>query len=101
MTLHRYEEILKQAAKVEELLRIEQELGRLRGEIEQVKGNLRWRSDRAARATLHVALRERAAEIAQTNAPETKFFPGLRLPALVDFGKQTTDTYVGAVATTC
>lgn len=95
VTLHRYEEVLTHATKVEEILRIEQELGRLRGEIEQVKGNLRWLSDRAARATLHVALRERAPEIARSNEPEAKFFPSLRLPALIDFGKKTTDTYVG------
>jgi hypothetical protein len=95
VTLRRYEEILTHATKVEEILRIEQELGRLRGEIEQVKGNLRWLSDRAARATLHVSLRERALEQAHSNEPEAKFFPGLRLPALVDFGKETTDTYVG------
>jgi hypothetical protein len=95
VTLHRYEEILTHATKVEEILRIEQELGRLRGEIEQVKGNLRWLSDRAARATLHVALRERAPEIVRSDEPEAKFFPSLRLPALVDFGKDTTETYVG------
>ena len=59
LTLHRYEEILTHATKVEEILRIEQELGRLRAEIEQVKGNLRWLSDRAARATLHLALSEK------------------------------------------
>lgn len=95
VTLHRYEEVLTHATKVEEILRIEQELGRVRGEIEQVKGNLRWLSDRAARATLHVSLRERAAEIAHSTQPEPKFFPGLRLPALLDFGRETTDAYVG------
>ncbi len=95
-TLHRYEEILTHATKVEEILRIEAELGRIRGEIEQVKGNLRWLADRAARATLHVTLREQVPEIAQSDpAPEPKFFPGLRLPALIDFGKKSTDGYVG------
>src|SRR6478752_6012181 len=83
LTLHRYEAILGQASKVEEILRIEQELGRLRTEIEQVKGNLRWLSDRAARATLHLTLREQAPEIIESPVdPEAKFFPGLRLPAL-------------------
>lgn len=96
-TLHRYEEILKQAAKVEEILRIEAELARLRAEIEQVKGNLRWLSDRAARATLHLSLREKAPEIVEAPIdPEAKFFPGLRLPALVDFGKHDTESYGGA-----
>jgi Domain of unknown function (DUF4349) len=94
-TLHRYEEILTHATKVEEILRIEAELGRVRGEIEQVKGNLRWLADRAARATLHVTLREQVPEIAHSDAPEPKFFPGLRLPALIDFGKKSTEGYVG------
>jgi hypothetical protein len=94
-TLHRYEEVLTHATKVEEILRIEAELGRIRGEIEQVKGNLRWLSDRAARATLHIALRERMPEIVQSDNPEPKFYPGLRLPAVLDFGKSTTQLYVG------
>jgi len=96
LTLHRYEEILTHATKVEEILRIEQELGRLRAEIEQVKGNLRWLSDRAARATLHVALHEKAPEIAEPVAePEAKFYPGLRLPVLIDLGHSGGYGYVG------
>jgi len=96
VTLRRYEEILTHASKVEEILRIEQELGRLRAEIEQVKGNLRWLSDRAARATLHVALHEQAAEVAgAVEEPEAKFYPGVRLPALIDFGRQGARGYLG------
>src|SRR5882724_5352556 len=94
-TQRRYQEILTHATTVEEILRIEAELGRIRTEIEQVKGNLRWLSDRAARATLHITLREHVPEIAHSDAPEPKFFPGLRLPALVDFGKRDTQTYFG------
>ena len=55
-TMRRYQEVLKVAKGVDEILRIESELGRLRGEIEQTKGNLRWLSDRAARATVHINL---------------------------------------------
>lgn len=94
-TLRRYAEILTHATKVEEILRIEAELARLRGEIEQVKGNLRWLSDRAARATLHITLRERMPDIARTDDPEPKLYPSLRLPALIDFGKKSTEGYVG------
>lgn len=94
-TLHRYEEILSKAGKVEEILRIEQELARLRAEIEQVKGDLRWLSDRAARATLHVALRERAPEVVHSEEPEPKFFPGLRAPLLLDFGHTADPAHVG------
>jgi hypothetical protein len=95
-TLRRYEEILKAATKVDEILRIEGELARIRAEIEQTKGNLRWLQDRAARATLHLSLREKAPEIVQTVDPEAKFFPGLRLPALVDFGRRQNEGYFGA-----
>jgi len=96
VTLHRYEEILAHASQVEELLRIEQELGRLRAEIEQVKGHLRWLSDRAARATLHLALREQPPRIATTSPePDAKFYPGLRLPLLIDFGRHTGEAYFG------
>jgi hypothetical protein len=94
-TQRRYQEILTHASTVEEILRIEAELGRIRTEIEQVKGNLRWLSDRAARATLHLTLRERVPEVVHSIEPEPKFFPGLRLPMLVDFGKKDTQTYVG------
>ena len=96
VTLRRYEEVLTHATKVEEILRIEQELGRLRSEIEQVKGNLRFLSDRAARATLHVALHEKPVEIASpVEEPEAKFYPGLRLPTLIDFGQRGGYGYVG------
>src|SRR6478609_1147422 len=95
LTLRRYEAILSQANKVEEILRIEQELGRLRAEIEQVKGDLRYLSDRAARATLHLTLREQAPQIVQVDEPTPQFFPGLRLPLLLDFGKRDTRAFVG------
>ncbi len=94
-TLQRYQEILSQANKVEDVLRIEQELARVRGEIEQIKGNLRWLKDRAARATLHVTLRERAPEVAHSAEPEAKFFPGVRAATLLDFGKRADRAYVG------
>lgn len=94
-TLHRYEEILSKAGTVEEILRIEQELARLRGEIEQLKGNLRWLADRAARATLRLTLSENAPALAEPAVSKPKFFPGLRLPLLVDFGKAETRSYGG------
>jgi Domain of unknown function (DUF4349) len=95
-TQRRYQEILTHAANVEEILRVEQELARIRTEIEQVKGNLRWLSDRAARATLHLTLRESSPELVRDSDPEAKFYPSLRLPALLDFGKASTQGYVGA-----
>lgn len=97
-TERRYQEILTHAATVEEILRIEAELARIREQIEQVKGNLRWLSDRAARATLHISLRERALEIVQAPKPEAKFYPGVRLLGVIDVGKSGTDHYWGGGA---
>jgi hypothetical protein len=98
-TLRRYEDILNKATKVEEMLRIEQELARLRAEIEQVKGNLRWLSDRAARATLTITLREKVPEIVHTpEEAKPKFFPGARAPLLFDFGVSQDNTYAGGGA---
>jgi hypothetical protein len=96
-TLRRYEDILSKATKVEEMLRIEQELARLRAEIEQVKGNLRWLSDRAARATLTITLREKVPEVVYTPPEDAKpkFFPGARAPLLLDFGLSRDNTYAG------
>jgi Domain of unknown function (DUF4349) len=102
-TMRRYEEILKQAKNVDEILRIEAELGRLRGEIEQTKGNLRWLSDRAARATVHINLVTTPHEVVVVAAqpvappPEAKLHPGLRFVQLTDFrGEQGNTGYLGA-----
>ena len=52
--LNRYTELLKQAAKVEEILLIEKEIGSLQTEIESVEGRLRYLTDRIAFSTLNV-----------------------------------------------
>ena len=99
-TMRRYQEVLKVAKGVDEILRIESELGRLRGEIEQTKGNLRWLSDRAARATVHINLVTASHELVTDPAPpmpEAKLYPGLRLLQLTDFrGDQGNAGYLGA-----
>lgn len=99
-TMKRYEEILKQAKDVNEILRVEGELSRLRAEIEQTKGNLRWLGDRAARATVHVNLSAIRHEIAVTppaREPEAKLYPGVRLTELTAFGgARGTTSYLGA-----
>jgi hypothetical protein len=102
-TMKRYEEILKQAKDVNEILRVEAELSRLRAEVEQTKGNLRWLGDRASRATVHVNLSGIRHEIAAPPPPEpvrepvAKIYPGLRLTELTDFrGESGTTSYFGA-----
>jgi hypothetical protein len=98
VTLRRYEAILAQAKSVEEMLRLEAELGRLRGQIEQVKGELRWMGDRAARATIFVSLFTKADEQPVVILrPNAKIFPGLRFGYLRDLrGDAGSEGYVGA-----
>ena len=52
--LNRYTELLTQAAKVEEILLIEKEIGNLQTEIESVEGRMRYLTDRIAFSTLNV-----------------------------------------------
>jgi hypothetical protein len=50
----RYMELLKQAEKVDEILNIEREIGKLQTEIETVEGRMRYLNDRIAFSTLTV-----------------------------------------------
>ena len=99
-TMRRYEEILKQAKDVNEILRVEGELSRLRADIEQTKGNLRWLGDRAARATIHINLSLPPHEVASlppVGSPEAKLYPGVRFTELTDFrGERGNTSYLGA-----
>jgi hypothetical protein len=97
VTRDRLTEVLKQAVKVEDILRIEQELTRLRGEIEQIKGQLRYLSDRAALATVYVSLfTEAGAPPLEVITPHAKLFPGVRAGYLLDIeGDGTTSGFFG------
>jgi hypothetical protein len=97
-TRQRYEQILSRANTVEEVLRIEAELARLRQEIEQVKGTLRWLTDRVARATVHVSLMEDVVVVATPEPipePEPKFYPSLRGALLLEVNRETDRGYGG------
>jgi len=48
--------LLKRAGKVSDLLQVEQVLGRIRGEIEQISGRMRFLENRVAYSTLSVSL---------------------------------------------
>jgi hypothetical protein len=94
--LARYEKILEQANNVDEILRVEQEIARLQSQIEQVEGQLRWMRDRAARATVHVALQAPGSYVAPIVRPEAKLYPGLRVTYLSDFrGEDGNAGYLG------
>jgi Domain of unknown function (DUF4349) len=93
----RYEQILAKTEAVADILSIERELTRLRGEIEQVKGNLRWMQDRAARSTIHVNLASTRLAVAQGPiAPQAKLYPGVRAVFLGDLrGNDEKRGYLG------
>jgi hypothetical protein len=55
----RYKEILNQANKIEDILRIENEIGKLRTEIESYEGRLRYLTNRIALSTLNITYYER------------------------------------------
>lgn len=55
----RYKEILKQAHKVEDILKIENEIGTLRSDIESLEGRLRYLKDKVSFSTLTVIFYER------------------------------------------
>jgi hypothetical protein len=94
--MKRYEEILVHAKDVKEILVVEAELTRLRGQIESVKGNLRWLKDRVSRATIHVNLTSNYVE-APTFNPQAKLFPGLRFTTVTDLrGEAGNYGYMGA-----
>ncbi len=94
----RYEDILGQAKSIDEVLRLEAELGRIRQQIEQLKGELRWMRDRAARATVTVSLVTHGdAPPPVILAPEAKLFPGVRASFLRDVrGSVADESYLGA-----
>lgn len=96
--LARFEQILARANSVDEILRVDQEIARVRGQIEQIKGELRYLADRAARATIHVALLGPQAVVPPPVLQrEAKLYPGLRLTALGDvLGQGRSQSYLGA-----
>jgi len=86
VSLKRYEEILAKANSVTEILQIENEMRRLRSEIDRVKGDMSFMKDRAARATIHISLFTTAPdELNPTYNPKAKLHPGLRVGWLGDF----------------
>lgn len=67
---------------MQDILGVEREMTRLRGEIERIKGEKRFLEDRVAFATLDVQVSRRDGAVM---SPRTKFYPGPRLAALTLF----------------
>lgn len=82
---------------MKDILAIEQEMTRIRGEIETIKGNQRFLQDRVAHATLDVSLSRRDGVVTLARA---KFYPGVRAATLVLLdpeGRQRTRMGAGIV----
>ncbi len=56
----RYQELLKRANTVEDILKIEEQIGKLRADIESAEGQLRYLSNQVALSTLTVTFYEKA-----------------------------------------
>jgi Domain of unknown function (DUF4349) len=81
VTLERLEAILRQGGlSMQDVLAIERELTRLRGEIESIKGQAEFLRDRVALATLDVWI---AAKGEPVHLAEAKAYPGVRAAALI------------------
>lgn len=80
VTLERMRQLLaRDGLAMKDVLDIEKEMTRLRGEIERIKGEKRWLTDRVSFATVDIALvRQEGAVL----GPRAKFFPGPRFSAL-------------------
>ncbi len=86
-TLDRLTQLMAQGGlKVNEILEIEKEMTRLRGQIEQIEGEQRFLKDRVSLATLEIAITRRAGAVTVAQA---KLYPGVRSTALVLFDPGT------------
>ena len=79
-TSDRLQALLAQPGMVmNDILAIEKELTRIRGEIEAIKGSQRFLADRVSLATLDVSLRRRDGAV---HIARAKFYPGVRFTTL-------------------
>jgi hypothetical protein len=97
-TLDRLRQLLtREGLEMKDILAIETEMTRLRGEIERLQGEQRFLKDRVAWATVEIQLSRRAGVVL---GPEAKFYPGPRVAALTLLdrnGRQRTRMGAGLV----
>lgn len=82
LTLARLGELVnREGVGMNEVLAIEREMTRIRGELERLKGEDRWLRDRVALATLEVRFTTKRGVV--LGGPKAKFHPGPRFSTLI------------------
>ncbi|HEY5924863.1 MAG TPA: DUF4349 domain-containing protein [Kofleriaceae bacterium] len=86
LTMERLQKLAAQSGPVADLLTIEKEMTRVRGEIEQLKGEQRWLLDRVELATITVEItRSGDGDFDYEDIPEARVYPGPQLAMLTLF----------------
>jgi hypothetical protein len=80
LTMTRLQALVQQDVPMKDLLEIEKEMTRVRGDIERIKGEHRWLLDRVAYATITLTLRREGGPI--EFAPHARIHPGAHLATL-------------------
>jgi hypothetical protein len=80
LTMTRLQKLVEKDVPIKELLEIEREMTRVRGEIERVKGEQRWLADRVELATVTLSIVREGGPIDPT--PDARVYPGPRLSVL-------------------
>lgn len=80
LTMARLQKLVEKDVPIKELLEIEQEMTRVRGEIERVKGEQRWLADRVQLATVTLTITREGGPVDPT--PDARIYPGPRLAVL-------------------
>jgi hypothetical protein len=76
LTMGRLQALAEKGGAIETVLAVEKELTRVRGELEQVRGEQRFLLDRVAYATMTVQIQRRGGEAVEDLLPEARIYPG-------------------------
>jgi hypothetical protein len=80
LTMARLQKLAERDVPMAQLIEIEKEMTRVRGDIERIKGEQRWLLDRVAFATISITLSREGGPV--VFAPNARLHPGPRLSAL-------------------
>ena len=80
LTMARLQKLAEKDVPIKELLEIEKEMTRVRGDIERVKGEQRWLADRVELATVTLTIVREGGPV--DPSPSARVFPGPRLALL-------------------